>query len=243
MNSVQHAIVTGGMGKIGRAIAQQLHLRGNKVTLFDCLPEDDARVQIREPYFQYQYVDVGSHNSIQEAFNKFFSKLSTQEYLSVLVNNAGITNDKLAIRLSEHDWDSVLDINLKGLFFCAQHALKHMIAKKRGYIINLGSVVGLSGNAGQSSYAASKAGIHALTKTLAQEYGTRSILINAIAPGFINTPMTQKLPPSVQELIRNRIALKRFGEAEEVAHLVDFLTSGKADYITGQIFCIDGGLH
>lgn len=243
MEQRQHAIVTGGLGKIGSSIAKQLFKRGDQVTIFDCVSETDPRVTHKEFPFSYYHVNISSYDSIAQGFTSFFEHLPSSDRLSLLVNNAGITNDKLAIRMSEHDWDSVLDINLKGLFFCSQHALKYMIKNKHGYIINMSSIVGLSGNAGQANYAASKAGINALTKSLAQEYGTRSITVNAIAPGFIDTPMTQKLSPSLQEIIKQRTALNRFGEAEDIAHLVDFISSGKADYITGHIFCVDGGLR
>lgn len=243
MTNNLHSIVTGGVQGIGLAIAQQLKHRGDTVTIFDNVNESDERIQILKKDFVYYHVDIGSHASIQEGFKNFFSSLPESSRLNLLVNNAGITRDQLAIRVSEDNWDAVLNVNLKGLFFCAQQALKHMMTHKKGYIINMSSIVSLNGNAGQAHYSASKAGINALTKSLAQEYGARSIIINAIAPGFIKTAMTQKLSPLLQESILQRIALKRFGEGTDIANLVDFLSSGKADYITGHIFCVDGGLH
>jgi 3-oxoacyl-[acyl-carrier protein] reductase len=165
--------------------------------------------------------------------------------------------------MSEPDWDAVLTVNLKGAFLCAQHAIKNMIKQSRDsrethdsreshesfnkkslskYIINISSIVSLTGNSGQANYAASKAGLNALTKTLAQEYGSRSITVNAIAPGFIQTRMTDKLSDPIKERIKERIALRKFGTPDDIAHLVLFLTSGNADYITGQIIEVTGGL-
>ena len=158
------------------------------------------------------------------------------------MNNAGVTRDTLAIRMNESDWDAVLDVNLKGTFFCSQQALKRMIKQPKSYIINISSIVGIHGNAGQANYAASKAGIIALTKTLAQEYASRNVLVNAIAPGFIQTSMTDKLPESAKQMALDHIALKRFGQPDDVANLIDFLTSERADYITGQTIELTGGM-
>jgi 3-oxoacyl-[acyl-carrier protein] reductase len=221
------AIVTGGMQGIGKSITEALRLRGDSVTVFDCVPEADI------------CVDVSNVESIRTGFEKFFS---VNDRLDILVNNAGIARDSLAIRLKEEQRDSVLDVNLKGAFFCAQEALKKMIKQERGYIINISSIVGIIGNPGQVNYSASKAGLIAVTKTLAREYGARNILVNAIAPGFIQTKMTESLPDNIKKAAMNSIALKRFGTPQDIANIVAFLTSGAADYITGQVIHLDGGM-
>ena len=144
--------------------------------------------------------------------------------------------------MHKEDWDAVQNVNLRGTFFCSQQALKKMIRQQKSYIINISSIVGLTGNPGQVNYAASKAGIIAVTKTLAREYGSRNVLINAIAPGFIQTRLTDSLSDSVKEKAKSLIALRRFGTPLDVAKLIMFLSSGDADYITGQVLCIDGGI-
>lgn len=233
-----HSLVTGGARGIGKAIAQQLHDRGDRVFVFDCLQQTEADVQeLLEQGIGYIHVDVSSVASIKAGFERLHA-----ETLDILVNNAGITKDNLAVRMSEQDWDSVLDINLKGSFFCAQEALKRMIKQDKGYIINISSIVGLEGNPGQVNYAASKAGLVAMTKTLAKEYASRSVLINAIAPGFIQTAMTEKLPSAIKQKALDIIPLKRFGAVEDIASVVVFLSSGKADYITGQVIEVTGGM-
>jgi len=240
------SLVTGGARGIGRAIVTRLYQRGDRVFVFDCLQETEHDVQsLRELGITYIQVDVSSSVSIKTGFQRLESIISQDKEslsLDLLVNNAGITRDNLAIRMSETDWDLVLDVNLKGAFLCAQQALKKMIKQNHGYIINISSIVGLVGNPGQVNYAASKAGLIAMTKTLAQEYAGRSILVNAIAPGFIQTPMTDKLPDSIKQKALERIPLNRFGTVDDIAHVVAFLSSGQADYITGQVIEITGGM-
>ena len=240
-----NSLVTGGVQGIGFVIAKKLLLRGDQVFVFDHLPENSQVVQnLKDLNIQYFKVDVSSVESIKNGFDQLFNFLDNQlnKNLNLLVNNAGVTRDTLAIRMSEPDWNVVLDVNLKGTFFCSQQALKCMIKQPKSYIINISSIVGIHGNAGQANYAASKAGIIALTKTLAQEYAGRNVLVNAIAPGFIQTNMTEKLPESAKQMALAHIALKRFGDSDDVANLVDFLTSGKADYITGQTIELTGGM-
>jgi len=235
------SLVTGGANGIGLEIVNYLLARGDEVIVFDYIDDNDPRVQkLISQGVDYIQVNISSVTSINDGFNKLFSKY---EKLDILVNNAGVTRDNLAIRLSEEEWDSVLDVNLKGLFFCAQHAVKRMLKKRSGYIINISSIVGQTGNPGQVNYAASKAGVISLTKTLAAEYGSKNIVVNAIAPGFIKTEMTDRLSDSVKEKILERVALKRFGEVSDVAKLVEFLTSGNADYISGTVINIDGGIN
>ena len=162
--------------------------------------------------------------------------------IDILVNNAGITKDTLIMRMKEEDFDSVIDVNLKGTFNCAKHASAIMLKQRFGKILNMTSVVGIAGNAGQVNYAASKAGVIGLTKSLAKELGSRGITVNAVAPGFINTDMTASLSEKVKEEASKNIPLKRLGDPEDVANLVGFLASDAANYITGQVINVDGGM-
>ncbi|MCK4517454.1 3-oxoacyl-ACP reductase FabG [Candidatus Babeliales bacterium] len=242
-----NSLVTGGVQGIGLAIAKTLVARGDNVFVFDYISPDDERVQaLKNQGISYLQVDVSSVDSIKNGFEQLFAgpgrRSLGEGWLDILVNNAGITRDSLALRLSEQDWDAVLQVNLKGSFFCAQQALKRMIKQEKSYIINMASVVGLHGNPGQINYAASKAGVIAMTKTLAKEYAARNVLVNAVAPGFIQTKMTEKISESFQTQILEQIPLKRFGQSQDVANLVSFLTSGNADYLTGQVICLDGGM-
>lgn len=249
LNQPLNVLLTGGLGGIGKGIIDVLGTRGDKLFVFDCFDADDPRVvPLLEKNVYYQHVDIANITSIKDGFAKLDQALAGQP-LHALINNAGITRDTLAIRMQEPDWDDVMNINLKGSFFCAQQALIRMMRAPaithhgtKGYIVNMASIVGLKGNPGQANYAASKAGLVALTKTLASEYAGRNIVVNAIAPGFIQTPMTEKLSDKTKEIILSRIALNRFGSVNDVAQLVAFLTSGNADYITGQVISVDGGM-
>lgn len=233
----KHALVTGGVQGIGRAIVEALLQRGDVVYVFDCKSDNDEMVhQLCAQGAHYINVDLASVVSIKNGFTKIPGKLD------ILVNNAGITRDMLALRMSEHDWDVVMNVNLKGAFFCTQQALLRMIKQQISYIISISSIVGSSGNPGQSNYAASKAGIMGMTKTLAREYAARNILVNAIAPGFITTAMTDRLSDELKHKALEHIPLKRFGMPQDIANLVLFLSSGSADYITGQIIDVSGGM-
>jgi len=248
--SMKNVLVTGGLQGIGRAIVDHLTSRGDKLFIFDCAPLQDNRVmELQRSGISYIQVDVSSVASIKAGFDHLYKQLDEQcanktgsGTLDVLVNNAGVTRDALALRMSETDWDTVLDVNLKGSFFCAQQALKRMVKQSQSYIINISSIVGQTGNAGQTNYASSKAGLSALTKSLAQEYASRNILVNALAPGFIQTSMTDRLSSDIKQEILQKIPLKRFGSSDDIARCVAFLTSGDADYITGQVIAINGGM-
>jgi 3-oxoacyl-[acyl-carrier protein] reductase len=245
MSGKRNALVTGGLQGIGRAIVRKLMQRGDSLFVFDLAPVDDERVkQLQDEGVFYCQVDVGSYTSIERGFAQITSILDQQEHksLDILINNAGITRDGIALRIKESDWDAVCNVNLKGAFFCAQKALAHMMRQSKGYIINISSIVGLRGNPGQANYAASKAGLIALTKTLAFEYARRNVVVNAIAPGFIQTAMTEKMNPDQKKQVRELIALKRFGTADDIAYVAAFLTSGDADYITGQVIEVNGGM-
>jgi len=179
--------------------------------------------------------EVACEHAVQEAMTKF-------QRIDVLINNAGVTKDQLFLRMSLKDFEDVVDINLKGSFIASQAVAKRMLKARSGVILNMSSIVGITGNAGQSNYAASKAGLIALTKSLAKELASRTIRVNAIAPGFIETAMTAQLPETMQSTLAERIPLKRFGRVDEVAELACFLASDQAAYITGQTIVIDGGL-
>ncbi len=238
------ALVTGASRGIGRAIALQLAEAGAKVAL---LSRTEASVQevahAIESYYPGQALPFVGDVAAPQLADKVVAQI-TQLWgqLDILVNNAGITRDTLLLRMSEEDWDSVLDTNLKGAFLFTRAALKPMMRQRWGRIINISSISGITGNVGQANYSASKAALIAFTRTVAVEMGSRNITCNAIAPGLIETDMTQSLADSVKEYALQRIALKRFGTPEEVAYGVLFLCSEFASYITGQVLVIDGGL-
>ncbi|HSW57280.1 MAG TPA: 3-oxoacyl-[acyl-carrier-protein] reductase [Dehalococcoidales bacterium] len=238
------ALVTGAGGGIGRAIALKLADMGARVAVND-LPGnaavDDLVTKIRQSGGEaetclFNVTDsAGVKNGIQSVIGKW-------SQIDILVNNAGIFRDALILRLSEADWDAVMDVNLKGAFLCSKQVLPGMMASRWGRIINISSVAGVMGNLGRVNYSASKGGLAAFTRSLAAEVGARNVTVNAIAPGFIQTQMTDELPVEYREAILSRTTLKRLGTASEVADLAGFLASGRASYITGQVICIDGGL-
>ena len=184
-------------------------------------------------------IDVASAADVQSVFDSIIKKYKP---VDIVVNNAGITRDGLLVRMKEVDWDLVLNINLKGSFLCSQQAAKQMMKQKSGVIINIASIVGVMGNFGQANYSASKAGLIGFTKTLAREVAPRGIRANAIAPGFIDTEMTQVLEKSVREKLIEQIPLARLGQPEDVARCVSFLVSENASYITGQVINVNGGM-
>lgn len=240
-----HSLVTGGLRGIGRAIVERLLRDGHTVYVFDLARCDDEQAQnlIRQGVV-YCSVDVADPLAVKEAFTVVEAAMDKAKHpsLDLLVNNAGITRDNLTIRLSVQDWDQVLAVNLKAAFLCSQQALRRMMRQKKSYIINISSVVGLHGNAGQAHYAASKAGLIAFSKSLAQEYGSRGVRVNAIAPGFITTAMTERLSEEIRKNVCERIALQTLGTPADVANAVAFLCSGEADYISGHVLEVSGGM-
>ena len=229
-------IVTGGVSGIGRAIVTEVIARGDAVFVLDCVQESHEDVKkLCDSGVTYIHTDISDVASIKLAFSQI-------PKINLLVNNAGITRDNIALRMKESEWDDVMNVNLKCAFFCAQQALPKLMRSTKSYIINIASVVGVSGNPGQVNYAASKAGVIAMTKTLAREYARKNVLVNAVAPGFIQTRMTEHLSDSIKEKAKDFIPLKRFGTPCDVAQLISFLSSGNADYITGQIIHVDGGM-
>jgi len=233
------SIVTGGSRGIGLGISKKLLQSGSNVVILsqsECLERETLEELKVLGNIDYLCVDVSDYNDVKSKIKEITRKFNK---IDILVNNAGITIDKLAIRTLDSDWDKVLNTNLKGYFNCIKSVLPHMIKQRFGKIINISSVIGIKGNQGQSSYSASKAGIIGLTKSIAKEYGSKSINVNAIAPGYIKTEMTDNIN---SDKFLDNITLKRAGLPEDVANLVCFLSSDDSSYITGQVINIDGGL-
>lgn len=234
------AFVSGASRGIGRACAQALAAAGHRVAL---AARNRARLEEVAAAIPGSFVvelDLSRSESIQGALTRVTQELGR---VDILVNNAGITRDGLAMRMKREDWDTVIQTNLSGAFLCIQHVLPGMMRERWGRIINISSVVGQSGNAGQANYVAAKAGLIGLTKTIAQEMASRQITANAVAPGFIETDMTASLPDQVKQATLERIPLKRFGKPDDVAAVVRFLASDEAGYITGAVIPVNGGLY
>jgi 3-oxoacyl-[acyl-carrier protein] reductase len=230
------AVITGGARGIGRAIAEAFAVEGAIVYAMDVMePESDFPTD----KIKYLKADVTSSDSVKTAID---SVIAAEKRVDILVNNAGITRDNLVMRMSEDDWDRVLTINLKGAFICSKAVVRQMMGQRSGRIINMGSVVGVIGNAGQANYSASKAGMIGLTKSMAKELGGRNILVNLIAPGFVKTAMTDKLTDEQKQYFENNIPLKRGAEPADIANAAIFLASDDSSYITGQVLHVDGGL-
>lgn len=238
------ALVTGAGKGIGRQIALTLAKEGATVIINYNGSKKKAEEVVREiekaeGKAEAYGCNVSNFEDCQEMLDTVIKKYG---HLDILVNNAGITRDSLIMKMKEEDFDAVLNTNLKGTFNTIRHSARQMLKQKSGKIINISSVSGVMGNAGQGNYAASKAGIIGLTKTMARELASRGITVNAVAPGFIETEMTEVLSDSVKERACGQIPLGRFGKVEDVAELVVFLASEKGNYITGQVLCVDGGM-
>jgi 3-oxoacyl-[acyl-carrier protein] reductase len=234
------AFVTGSTRGIGREIARTLHAAGAKVAIVGRELERAQSVASEWPDRAAGVAcDVAKSDQVDAAIAAAESQLGP---IDILVNNAGLTRDNILLRLTEDDWDAVLDANLKGAFHTTRTVIKGMMKRRSGRIINISSVVGLMGNKGQANYAASKAGLIGFTKSVAREYASRNILVNCIAPGFIDTDMTASLPDAARASLLEEIALGRLGRPEDVAGTVLFLASDLAAYITGQVLVVDGGM-
>ncbi len=240
----QVALVTGAGRGIGKAIAKALAADGAMVIINYHGSEQKAAETVREIEEAGGRAialrcNISDFNACKEMIDKVISE---QGRLDILVNNAGITRDGLLMKMSEEDFDSVIETNLKGAFNCIRHAARQMIKQRGGRVINISSVSGVLGNAGQANYSASKAGIIGLTKAAARELASRGITVNAIAPGFITTDMTDALSESIKTSVTETISMKKFGRPEDVAQTALFLASQEAGYITGQVICVDGGM-
>lgn len=240
----KNAIVTGASRGIGRAIALELARKGVNVAVNYAGNADKAQDVVSEVEqmgvkgFKIQ-ANVTDESDVKSMFKEVKSTFGS---IDILVNNAGITKDNLLMRMKEEEFDEVIDTNLKGVFLCMKTVSRQMMKQKQGKIINVASIVGVSGNPGQANYVAAKAGVIGLTKSIAQELASRNILVNAVAPGFIATDMTDKLTEEQQKGILDKIPLAKLGSAEDVAKVVRFLASDDANYITGQTIHIDGGM-
>ena len=237
-------LVTGATGGIGTAICHQAAHHGARVMVAYRSQKQKAQDLLSKlPHQTTQHImlqlDVSEANSVQQAIKQILKSCGR---LDGLVNNAGLTKDNLLLRLNEVDFMAPINTNLKGAFLCSKAAVRPMLKARAGSIVNISSIIGHRGNAGQANYAASKAGLEAFSKSLAQEVGSRGIRVNCVAPGFINTPMTQSLPAEVQQKYLQAIPLGRFAEAKEVAEAVCFLLSPQAAYITGSTLHVNGGL-
>ena len=245
MNLEGHiALVTGASRGIGEVIATRLAKAGAKVAVNYHTGLDGASqvvgtiTSLGSEAFAVG-CDVTQEDQVESMVKQVVQRW---ERLDILVNNAGITRDKLLLRMRADEWDDVISVNLKGAYLCTRFALPQMLRQRRGRIVNISSVVGISGNQGQANYAASKAGLIGFTKAMAREVASRNITVNAIAPGYITTAMVQQLPEDAQQRILDRIPMSRFGSPEDVAEAVAFLCTDGAGYITGQVIAIDGGL-
>lgn len=244
MADKKSALVTGGSRGIGRAIALELASQGMNVAVNYAGSEAKANQVVEEikaaggNAIAIQ-ANVGNMEEVQGMIKEVISEFGS---LEVLVNNAGITRDNLLMRMKEQEWDDVINTNLKGVFNCTKSVTRQMMKQRYGRIINVASVVGVAGNAGQANYVAAKAGVIGLTKTTAKELASRNITVNALAPGFIETDMTDELSEEVKSGMKGQIPLGRLGAAEDIAKAVKFLASDDANYITGQTLHIDGGM-
>lgn len=232
----KRVLVTGGAAGIGRATVARFHEEGAKVCAVDMCTAEESELLAEYPGVEYIQANVTNKDDLK--------KIETwmQQGIDVLVNNAGITRDATTLKMTEENWDMVIDVNLKSVFVLSQMAAKVMKPNNFGVILNASSVVAHYGNFGQANYVATKAGVIGMTKTLAKEFGKNQIRINAVAPGFIGTPMVRKMPEKVITMMEEKVPLKRLGEPEEIAAIYAFLASDDAKYISGTCFNVDGGI-
>jgi len=240
----KNALITGAAQGIGKSIALAMAKEGANICIadvnMDAAASTAGEIKALGVNASAVRLDVSNQENVSEVFSAFKQEFGS---LDILINNAGITKDGLLMRMKEADWDAVLNINLKGSFLCSKEAIKIMSKQRNGRIISISSVVAFMGNPGQANYSASKAGLIGLTKTIAREYAGRGIRANAVAPGFIQTAMTDILSDDVKTQMKNSIPLGEFGTPEDVANAVIFLSSKEADYITGQVIHVNGGMY
>jgi 3-oxoacyl-[acyl-carrier protein] reductase len=240
----KNAFITGAAQGIGKSIAIAMAREGANVAITDVNLEsaEETAKEITAIGVKSMAIklDVSNQESVSTAFSTFTNEFGP---VDILINNAGITRDTLLMRMKEEDWDAVININLKGTFLCSKEAIKLMAKQRHGKIISISSVVAFMGNPGQANYSSSKAGLIGLTKTIAKEYAGRGIRANAVAPGFIQTAMTEALSDKVKDEMKKAIPLGTFGTAEDVTNAVIFLSSAESDYITGQVIHVNGGMY
>lgn len=240
------ALITGAARGIGKAIAMKLASEGAGIAIFDVFPAESAAGTLSElcaagaGTARYYRTDITDSAAVEENVGKAVVEFGR---IDILVNNAGITKDKLLLQMTEDEFSAVLNVNLKGTFIMIKSLIRHMMKNKYGKIVNISSVVGLMGNPGQANYSASKAGVVALTKTVAKEYAAKGICCNAVAPGFIDTGMTAGLTDAAKEAMLAQVPQKRVGTPEDVAKAVAFLASSESDYITGEVIKVTGGMY
>lgn len=239
------SVVTGASRGIGRAIAERLASDGSHLVLAArteqaCEPVAAAIADAHGVETLCLAIDVGDADSVGAGFKAAIERFG---HIDNLVNNAGVTRDGLLVRLKDNDWDTVLRTDLSGVFLCSRAVLRSMLRRRQGRIVSISSVVGLMGNAGQTNYAAAKAGVHGFTKALAREVASRSITVNAVAPGYVESDMTSELGEETKRRLQEQIPLGRLGRGDDIAGMVSFLLSDDASYITGQVVSVDGGMY
>ena len=236
-----NVVLTGATGGIGNSILEKLVNAEANVIATGTNEEKLNLIKNKYQSVKIKKFDISKHNQIEN----FISEVSEEfeNKIDILINNAGVTSDNLSIRMKEEEWKKVIDINLTSTFLLSKNTIKKMLKNKKGKIINITSVVGHTGNIGQANYAASKAGLVAMSKSFALEYGKKNINVNCVSPGFITTEMTNKIDQNYKEILKSRIPLARFGEPKEVANTVLFLCSNLSDYITGETIHVNGGMY
>jgi len=239
-------LITGAQRGIGREVALAFAARGARI--FFNYPNQEEELSAIETVTLIEKLGAEATKYKADVRNTFeiddmvTDIIQQSKHIDILINNAGVTKDNLLVKMTEEDWKFVLDVNLNGVFNCTKRVVKEMMQKRQGRIVSIASVMGLSGNAGQSNYAASKAGIIAFTKSVAKEFGSRNITANCVAPGYIETKMTEALPEEFKKTFLEKVFIKRYGQARDIANAVLFLSSDMAGYITGQVVVVDGGL-
>ena len=234
-------ILTGATGVLGNSILEKLNVAGSNILATGTNEEKLKKIQEKYTNINILKFDISDHKKIDSFVEECSNILSNK--IDILINNAGITQDNLSIRMKEEEWKKVIDINLSSTFFITKNVIKKMLKLKKGKVINITSVVGHLGNIGQANYAASKAGIIAMSKSLALEYGKKDITVNCVSPGFIKSDMTDKISEEHTELLKSRISLNKFGNPEDVANTIAFLSSNLSNYITGETIHVNGGMY